>query len=449
MKKVLAYSILLIAGLVASQVLPGALGPDVYHRAELPIKLATMFCLGFIMIHVGYEFEVDKRNLRKYGWDYVVAATAAGFPWVFCALYFVFVLAPPELWSNGQLWKESLLESRFASPTSAGVLFSMLAAAGLAATWVFQKARVLAIFDDLDTVLFMIPLQMLMVGMRWQLGVSVLVMFVMLWLAWKYLHEWRIPLSWPWVMGYAAVIAIACEAVYLITKPPEHPTADQIAAGLPVAIHMEVLLPAFALGCMIARPRGADPHRDDAKEEHEQGPESPEEQRVSTIISACFMVLVGLSMPAILGGDPHAAEAAHQAMAKNYTGVPESVLAAKEAFPGWGVIALHVLAVTLISNLGKMFPALCYRKEASFRERLALSVAMFPRGEVGAGVLVISLSYGIGGVPLTVAMLSLALNLLCTGLFIVIVRKLIADVPQRDPGNPRDSEGLVSGLGKR
>jgi hypothetical protein len=78
-----------------------------------------------------------------------------------------------------------------------------------------------------------------------------------------------------------------------------------------------------------------------------------------------------------------------------------------------------------------MFPALCYRKEATLRERLALSVAMFPRGEVGAGVLVISLGYGIGGVSLTVAMLSLALNLVCTGAFIVVVKKLIADAPVR------------------
>ena len=55
-------------------------------------------------------------------------------------------------------WTEALLAGRFAAPTSAGILFSMLAAAGLSGTWVFRKARVLAIFDDLDTVLLMIPL---------------------------------------------------------------------------------------------------------------------------------------------------------------------------------------------------------------------------------------------------------------------------------------------------
>ena len=50
---------------------------------------------------------------------------------------------------------------------------------------------------------------------------------------------------------------------------------------------------------------------------------------------------------------------------------------------------------------------------------------MWPRGEVGAGVLVISIGYGIGGPIVTVAMLSLAFNLFLTGVFILIVRKLL------------------------
>ena len=111
-----------------------------------------------------------------------------------------------------------------------------------------------------------------------------------------------------------------------------------------------------------------------------------------------------------------------------YDGVPAEVMAEKKAFPGWGMIMLHVLVITLISNIGKMFPVFCYRREASFRGRLALAVGMFPRGEVGAGVLVIALSYGIAGASLTVAVLSLALNLLLTGVFIVVVKRLIAPV---------------------
>jgi hypothetical protein len=54
---------------------------------------------------------------------------------------------------------------------------------------------------------------------------------------------------------------------------------------------------------------------------------------------------------------------------------------------------------------------------------------MWPRGEVGAGVLVISLSYGIGGPIVTIAMLSLALNLLLTGAFIYVVKRLTRSLP--------------------
>jgi hypothetical protein len=214
-----------------------------------------------------------------------------------------------------------------------------------------------------------------------------------------------------------------------------------------VPIHLEVLLPAFVLGCVLARPPGANPHSDDTREGVEEGPESPAEQRVSTIVSACFMVLVGLSMPPIRGhasaaSAPPPAPAAGAvatdqaaptdetpARAKRtleYADASPAALAAKARFPGWGPIALHVLAITFLSNLGKMFPAFCYRREASFRERLAVSIGMWPRGEVGAGVLVISLSYGLAGPALTVAVLSLALNLLCTGLFIVVVKRLLA-----------------------
>ena len=372
MRKVLLYSLLLVGGLIASQFLAGF--------GELWIKLGTMFCLAFIMIHVGYEFEIDKTRPRQYAWDYVVAGTAAAFPWVLCAGYFVWVL-------DMDSWQDALLLARFASPTSAGVLFAMLAAAGLASTWLFRKARVLAIFDDLDTILLMIPLKMMIVGMKWQLAVIVLVLGGLLWLAWRYLHVVRLPVSWPWVMLYSGVITGICEVIYLSSK-----LVDEM-----VPVHLEVLLPAFALGCMLARPAGHDPHVDDARVGHQEGPEEPNEQWVATLVSGVFMVLVGLSMPVI----------------------PREGI-------NWGVVAAHVALITVLSNLGKMFPAFCYRQEATLRERLALAIGMFPRGEVGAGVLVVSLSYGLGGTALTVAVLSLALNLLLTGVFIAAVQKLIA-----------------------
>ncbi|WP_211194577.1 sodium:proton antiporter [Pyxidicoccus fallax] len=413
MRKVLLFSLLLLGGLVLSQVLPPLLGEALAEPVALAVRLLTMVGLSFIMIHVGHEFDLDRGRLRSYGWDYVVAATAAAFPWVFVTLYFVFVLAPPELWGHGWQWKEALLQGRFAAPTSAGVLFSMLAAAGLGATWVFKKARVLAIFDDLDTILLMVPLKVLMVGFRPQLLAVVVIIGVLLWAAWRWLHALRLPYAWPWVMAYAVVVTGLCEAFYLGTGwlDPDAP------------VHLEVLLPAFVLGCIMRKPEhGLDEH--DADVGAQPGPDALREQRVATWVSGAFMVLVGLSMPLLIGD---AAGAVNAQTRERFADVPAAVMEARNAFPGWGMIAVHVVAVTLLSNLGKMFPLLCYRREATWRERLALCLGMFPRGEVGAGVLVVSLGYGIGGPATTVALLSLALNLLLTGLFIIGVRRLLVE----------------------
>jgi hypothetical protein len=409
MRKVLLYSILLLLGLIGSQWLPSVMGLAYATAGDL-IRILTMACLSFIMIHVGYEFDIDKSNLKRYGWDYLVAFTAATFPWVFVTLYFVFVLLPPEVWGNLSAWEETLLAGRFASPTSAGVLFSMLTAAGLGATWLFQKARVLAIFDDLDTVLLMIPLKMLMVGLAWQLGVTVVVMGVML------------------------TTAVYKGSIFIDDSVP---------------IHIEVLLPAFVLGCIMAYPKQR--VHDYTMTLHNFGDEhpghevidTPGERQVASAVVAIFMVLVGLSMPLILSGEAavqggamsetveptlHAGGALAAEAAASEIGASQQIgriTAAQNAMP-WSLIAIHVLIVTFISNLGKMFPAMCYRKEAHWRERLALAIGMWPRGEVGAGVLVISMSYGIGGPIVTIAMLSLALNLLMTGLFIYAVKRLIA-----------------------
>ena len=406
MKKVALFSALLIVGMVGSQIIPGLLG-DAFSPLSKIISLLTLVALSFIMIHVGYEFDIEKNKIKSYGWDYLVAMTAAAFPWIFVAIYFLFVMLPPGLWGDWDAWKEVLLASRFAAPTSAGVLFSMLAAAGLGATWVFRKARVLAIFDDLDTVLLMIPLKMMIVGLAWQLGIVVFVMVALLWLAWVYMRRLNIPVSWPWVLGYSTAIVAVTEVIYMLTK----------SFDPDVPIHIEVLLPAFVLGVMLRIPAGSNPHIDDAREGHQDGPESAEEQKVSTIISAVFMVLVGLSMPLIFGSTAGAVKS-----------TVASITSAQPAMDA-GTIALHVLAITLLSNLGKMFPAFVYRREAHWRERLAVAIGMWPRGEVGAGIIIISLGYGIGGPIVTVAVLSLALNLLLTGVFIWFVKRLLSGVP--------------------
>lgn len=407
MGKVIAYSILLVLGMVGSQLVPGlfknASSLDFFEHAR---QWMTFICLAFIMIHVGYEFDIDKRRKGQYGMDFAIAMTAATFPWLLVAAYFVLVMGEPGSASSWKVWKEELLVGCFAAPTSAGVLFSMLAAAGLASTWLFKKARILAIFDDIGTILLLIPLKMFIVGLQWQLGVVVVIMVGLLLLAWFKLHAFKIPITWPFVVGYSIGLVALSEGLYILSK-----WLDPAAT-----IHIEILLPAFVLGCVIALPRRSDGSVDHT---HHEGKGS--EALVGTIISGLFLFLVGLSLPHL--DKIQAAQVGE--------GVAGAVTAASEPIAiNWVTVGLHVLAVTILSNLGKMFPAFCYKREASFKTRLALAIGLWPRGEVGAGILVVALSYGIAGETVLVAVISLALNLVLTGVFIVFVKRLIKGEPQ-------------------
>lgn len=407
MRKVFAYSVLLVLGLVMSQWLPNVVG-EAYTDVKDIVRLLTMVGLSFLMIRVGYEFDIDKSRIKRYIWDYFVAFTAAGLPWIFVSLYFTFVMLPRDVWYTLDAWKETLLVGRFAASTSAGVLFAMLIAGGLGGTWLFRKLRILAIFDDLDTILFMIPLKMMMVGLAWQLGAIVVIMVSILVIGYVFLHRIRIPISWPWVMVYSVGITAFSELIYRYSK--------MIDETIP--IHIEVLLPAFVLGSVIAYPEQQASAEGQAHHGHPEI-ETPTERRVATIVGGVFMLLVGLSMPVISGG-------AYQA-GSVIQGIGH--VTASQPPIGWGAIVLHVLMITILSNIGKMFPALCYRTEAHWRERLAVAISMWPRGEVGAGILALALSYGVGGPIVTVAMLSLALNLLMTGLYIYVVKHLVGLLP--------------------
>lgn len=389
MARVAILALLLVAGLVGSQMLPWALG-SAYAMVHELISIVTMVALGYIMIQVGREFDLDRSKVREYGWDYAVAATAAAFPWLLVATYFVYVVLPDTSWPG---WKEALITARFAAPTSAGVLFGMLAAAGLAETWVFKKARFLAIFDDLDTVLLMVVLQLVVLGWAWELLVVAVLAVGLLGLAWFAFRRFSLPSTWLWVLLYATGITALSEGLHY----------GSTMLGSTVPIQMEVLLPAFVLGCVLA------PEEDRARVNVDM------ERKVAAVVCGVFMLLVGLHMPVIVGGDIPAAAAEP---------VLQSITAG-QPMPSWGVIALHVVAVTVLSNIGKLFPAFCYRKEATWKDRLALSIAMWPRGEVGAGVLFVSLGAGIGGPMVTIALLSLLLNLVFTGVFIWLVKWLI------------------------
>ena len=101
---------------------------------------------------------------------------------------------------------------------------------------------------------------------------------------------------------------------------------------------------------------------------------------------------------------------------------------------GIAAVAFHVMLITIVSNIGKCLPMAAYKNEATLRDRLALSIGMFPRGEVGIGVLLVSLEifrqHNLLDSPavqqsMTISALSLALNLALTGVFILMVIRLL------------------------
>ena len=385
MKKVISFSLMLMVGLALSQFLPMLMG-DSYGELKHMVEVALGVCLAFIMINVGREFEIDKSNVKVYVKDYLVAMLAAALPWIFIAVYYIFALMPQEWWSEGETWKESLLLSRFAAPTSAGILFSMLAAMQLQKSWIYQKAQTLAIFDDLDTIILMVPLQVAMIGQfNWQMMAMLIAIFGMFYVGWRYMSRFDMPQNWYAVFTYAILVYGATLLVYTVTK---HFFGDK------GAIHIEVLLPAFIFGMII-------------KNKHVGG---KSEERVSSLISVVFMLLVGMSMPLI---DFDATATA---------GESASLISTIPMMSGWE-IALHVLVVTILSNLGKLAPMLFYR-DRSLTERLALSVGMFARGEVGAGVIFIALGYNIGGPVLLISVLTLVVNLILTIGFVYWVKRL-------------------------
>jgi hypothetical protein len=170
-------------------------------------------------------------------------------------------------------------------------------------------------------------------------------------------------------------------------------------------LHLEVLVPAFALGCVIKSDHlhGSAEYADSRTRSAADDPVG--QALLDWGIKSGFMLLAGMALPPIQLG-------------------------------GMGTVAViaHVILITIVSNIGKCVPVAAYRNEATVRERTALSIGMFPRGEVGIGVLLVSLEVfrqqdmlDLAAVQqsMTIGALSLALNLALTGVFITVVIKLM------------------------
>ena len=363
MKKVISFSVFLLLGLIVSQFLPSFAGEH-FHTVKTVTDSLLYVCLAFIMINVGRDFDLDKKRWKSYAKDYLVAMIAAAMPWLLIALYYIFVLFPSTQWGNGELWKETLLLSRFAAPTSAGILFTM------------------------------IPLQIAMIGMKWQMAAILIVVIALIVFGWKKMDHYKMKQDWKAILIYSVLVIVFTQGIYQMTE---------YYLGEHEGVHIEVLLPAFILG-VVMKTRHID---------------SKVEENVATGISYIFMFLVGVSMPQFIGVDM-------SAMADG-----EHNLVGSLPMMSWGTIAFHVVMVSLLSNIGKLMPLTFYR-DRKFSERLALSVGMFTRGEVGAGVIFIALSYGLGGPLLLISVLTIVLNLILTGGFVLIVKKLALKTYKQD-----------------
>jgi hypothetical protein len=237
-------------------------------------------------------------------------------------------------------------------------------------------------------VLLMIPLKMMLIGFG--PGLLILILAVVGFLAAAYfcIHWLEVPTSNSWIALYALLVWLATYAFDYATD-----------------LHLEVLVPAFALGCVIKSD-----HLHGSAEYAAVLPASAiskidREALLDWTIKGGFMLLAGMALPPIALGEM-------------------SVL----------IVVAHVVLITIVSNIGKCVPLLAYSEEATMRERLALSIGMFPRGEVGIGVLLVSLEIfrqqnllGAAAVQQSMAVgaLSLALNLALTGIFIVMVIRLL------------------------
>merc|ERR1719237_163058 len=414
------------------------------------------------MFHVGLEFEVEKAKGCAYVTvDILVSVASAFLAWGLCVAWFIIALPFAPCYGFEDKLKDSVLTAHFSASTSAGVLFSMLAAANLSSSWTYRKARVLAIFDDLATIISIIPVKVLYIGLEWSMAVQFSLMAACLILAFAGTHKLPIPYIWPAVLGYAAFPAITSESVYVLSVEVLHKYNFE-------DIHIEVMLPAFAFGCAAKVSHGAHGHSEPSKEGDKipspskdimldaaaTGAVVPEsvanaatlnkrkhpkkkkdacltakaESTVHLVLSAIFMVFVGLSMPgfgsASVHGD-HVNSTDYHTNSTNLTVVGVEQEDCADPTLTVGETVLHVTMVTVLQNFGKMLPMVFYTKESSWRERLALSLSMCPRGEVGAAILVIATTLGVTGPIVVVSALSLALNLALTGVFITVVKVLL------------------------
>eukprot|EP01062_Namystynia_karyoxenos_P029921 TRINITY_DN22403_c0_g1_i1.p1 TRINITY_DN22403_c0_g1~~TRINITY_DN22403_c0_g1_i1.p1 ORF type:complete len:911 (+),score=112.48 TRINITY_DN22403_c0_g1_i1:67-2799(+) len=449
----------LVIGLVLGQLVFARLSTYAHSIYIEIVQIFTDVCLAYIMITIGAEFYVDKSKLREFLGDYVVAFGASAVPWTCVALWFG--LALPK----GLPWQTCVLAAKFAAPTSAGILFSMLEGAGLKETWLFQKARILAICDDLDTILILVPLTLATGDISWEPPVTVALMVLLLIYGWHRLHQVKLPCTWRWLLAYSVVVVGITELVYIRTRN---------------RVSITVLLPGFVLGCVMQTPHSEhtaslfrekdSPTTTSSPRRHRAGtsqrsspPASPQKgvasqrsasvqsmtsgqqvsvpgteemvdeeelERVTAWVSAAFMVLVGLMVPPVwVPNEDDGVVPLNGSDAGSFNSEAESGSGPEEILMSTEETVWHVFCVTLLMFVGKFFVICCYTKDTNLWGRLALALSLCPRGELAAGLILISIEhrgdYGIPKSVVTVTILALIVNMMLTGPMVALIRRLV------------------------
>ena len=204
-------------------------------------------------------------------------ATAA-VPWIFITLYYMFVMLPSVYWGDAEAWKENLLLSRFAAPDLGG--YPLHDAGGAAPQIELDVPQDPGAAGDFRRPghhpVLMIPLQIAMIGLQWQMFVVVAIVTLLLVAGWRKLGHYDLRQDWKSILLYAVVVFALTQGLYALTAS---------LFGESGGIHIEVLLPAFVLG-MTMRHRHVD---------------SAAEARASSFVSFLFMFLVGVGMPLFIG----------------------------------------------------------------------------------------------------------------------------------------------------
>jgi len=294
---------------------------------------------------------------------------------------------------------QGLLLSVFSAPTSAGMLISMMEAADLKNTWLFKKASMLAILDDIDALVFIAFMRILAIGSGYDLRHfgPVIVTVGLLTIAWFNMHKFVIPHSWPWVLLYAILIGTGLWLWEGLTREYKDCTYIFVIA---------VLIPSFTLGCITYDPK-METSQSYKHIEIELTEEFIERQEYIDSHAPCMETFMGCAFMFFCW-----------------------IKYANSDRTSWDGNDSCDISCDCDPNphdgrqTGNMF---IHGNETNTKDRYALGLAMVPRGEIGASVIIITLQTLKGRINdayLGIVVLSVIANLVLSCGFIVYVKKL-------------------------